>query len=133
MPSCTSTSILPPESAMPAKCTCLNCEYSLDLAILKDTLSSSLPSYGSCKANSPHELEHAFMLMEDLEQDGQMASTVMGLDKDQVEQAIDVLAMVHALSLSVPRSEELLEQMRFKFSMDDEVGENTEKFTNKIF
>ena len=35
---------------------------------------------------------------------------------------IDVLAMVHALSLSVPHSAELLEQMRFKFSMDDEVN-----------
>ena len=79
--------------------------------------------YSAAKANSPLELEHAFMLMEDLAENGQMASTVMGLDKEQVEQMIDVLALVHALSLSVPRSEELLEQMRFHFSMDDEEGQ----------
>jgi hypothetical protein len=44
---------------------------------------------------------------------------------------IDVLAMIHALSLSVPRSAELLEKMRFHFSMDDEACKNEKKFKKK--
>lgn len=72
---------------------------------------------------SPIQLERGCLLIEDLDQSAIMGNTVQGLSQLQVESMIRVLAKMHALSLALPGSQEMLDTLSFQFSLDEEDGQ----------
>ncbi|KAI1730210.1 ecdysteroid kinase domain-containing protein [Ditylenchus destructor] len=79
--------------------------------------------YNSRTSFSTDSLENACVLMEDLGIYGVMPSVPVGLTKLQVEALIKAIAEIHAISLSVPHSAELIEKLRFTSSLDQEDGQ----------
>lgn len=79
--------------------------------------------YNARTSFSTDSLENACVLMEDLGIYGVMPSVPVGLTKLQVEGLIKAIAEIHAISLSVPNSAELIEKLRFTSSLDQEDGQ----------
>uniref|UniRef100_A0A915EM76 CHK kinase-like domain-containing protein n=1 Tax=Ditylenchus dipsaci TaxID=166011 RepID=A0A915EM76_9BILA len=79
--------------------------------------------FNSRTSYSTDGLENACILMSDLGVHGLMPNLVVGINKAQVEILIKTVAEIHAISLSIPNSAEVIEKLRFTSPLDQEDGQ----------